>query len=201
MPLAEEMYADLETLANDGENIRSQTFRSQCEMSERNQTEVQSAWKTMGSQGSSYDLGWKTQGSLDDRADWGSQTSGGRNETQDRLISSHGGYLSEDMITEPDTQEAVLEDVYVLLVGRKISNIEELRYKFFGQIIPGQPGAAARCERLQQGCIRAAWQIRASGLCTYGGGMGAGRKRNLRGDSVPDRYQNHRCGADQLCDA
>ena len=40
------------------------------------------------------------------------------------------------MVTEPDTQEAVLEDVYVLLVGRKINNIEELRYKFFGQIIP-----------------------------------------------------------------
>ena len=132
---AEEMYADLETLANGGENISSQTFRSQCGMAERNQTEVQNAWKTMGSQGSSYDRGWKTQGSLDDRAGWGSQTSGGRNETQDRLIFD-GGYLSEDMITEPDTQEAVLEDVYVLLVGRKISNIEELRYKFFGQIIP-----------------------------------------------------------------
>ena len=127
---AEEMYADLETLANGGENISSQ-----CGMAERNQTEVQNAWKTMGSQGSSYDRGWKTQGSLDDRAGWGSQTSGGRNETQDRLIFD-GGYLSEDMITEPDTQEAVLEDVYVLLVGRKISNIEELRYKFFGQIIP-----------------------------------------------------------------
>ena len=74
---AEEMYADLETLANGGENISSQ-----CGMAERNQTEVQNAWKTMGS------------------------------------------------------QEAVLEDVYVLLVGRKINNIEELRYKFFGQIIP-----------------------------------------------------------------
>lgn len=132
---AEEMYADLETLANGGENISSQTFRSQCGMAERNQTEVQNAWKTMGSQGSSYDRGWKTQGSLDDRAGWGSQTSGGRNETQDRLIFD-GGYLSEDMVTEPDTQEAVLEDVYVLLVGRKINNIEELRYKFFGQIIP-----------------------------------------------------------------
>lgn len=132
---AEEMYADLETLANGGENISSQTFRSQCGMAERNQTEVQNAWKTMGSQGSSYDRGWKTQGSLDDRAVWGSQTSGGRNETQDRLIFD-GGYLSEDMVTEPDTQEAVLEDVYVLLVGRKINNIEELRYKFFGQIIP-----------------------------------------------------------------
>ena len=132
---AEEMYADLETLANGGENISSQTFRSQCGMAERNKPEVQNAWKTMGSQGSSYDRGWKTQGSLDDRADWGSQISGGRNETQDRLIFD-GGYLSEDMITEPDTQEAVLEDVYVLLVGRKINNIEELRYKFFGQIIP-----------------------------------------------------------------
>ena len=48
---AEEMYADLETLANGGENISSQTFRSQCGMAERNQTEVQNAWKTMGSQG------------------------------------------------------------------------------------------------------------------------------------------------------
>ena len=132
---AEEMYADLEALADGGENIRSQTFHSQCGMPERNKPEVQNAWKTMESQGSSYDQGWKTQGSLDDRADWGSQISGGRNETQDRLIFD-GGYLSEDMITEPDTQEAVLEDVYVLLVGRKINNIEELRYKFFGQIIP-----------------------------------------------------------------
>lgn len=140
---AEEMYADLEALANGGENMSSQTFRSQYGMAEsmrgertcENKPEVQNAWKTMGSQGSSYDRGWKTQGSLNDRADWASQNAGYQKKTQNR-VTFDGGYLSEDMITDPATREALLEDVYVLIVGRKINTIEELRYKFFGQIIP-----------------------------------------------------------------
>lgn len=149
---AEEMYADLEALVNGGENIRSQTFRPQCGMAERmrgertceNKPEVLNGWKTMGDQGNQNDHGWKTQAGSDDRASWGKQDDwaswetqnvGGQNETQDR-VTFDGGYLSEDMITDPATREAVLEDAYVLLVGRKINNIEELRYKFFGQIIP-----------------------------------------------------------------
>ena len=118
---------------------------------------------------------------------------------QDRLVFD-GGCRSEDMITEPDTQEAVLEDVYVLLVGRKISNIEELRYKFFGQIIPDNRKLLLVAKDYSRDAYEQLGRFVRQGLVPDGGGMGAGRKRNLRGDSVPDRYQNHRCGADQLCD-
>ena len=128
----------------------------------------------------------------------GSQTSGGRNETQDRLIFD-GGYLSEDMVTEPDTQEAVLEDVYVLLVGRKINNIEELRYKFFGQIIPDNRKLLLVAKDYSRDAYEQLGRFVRQGF-VHMVAVGGGRKRNLRGDSVPDRHQNHRCGTDQLCD-
>ena len=36
------------------------------------------------------------------------------------------GYISPYFITDPDRQEAVLEDPYLLLVNKKVSSVQEL---------------------------------------------------------------------------
>ena len=36
------------------------------------------------------------------------------------------GYISPYFITDPDRQEAVLEEPYILLVNKKISSVQEL---------------------------------------------------------------------------
>ena len=100
------------------------------------------------------------------------------------------GYVSAYMCTDMDKMEAVLDDPYILITDKKISNIQEI-LPLLEQIVQSGARLLIIAEDIEGEALttsdrqQTAWYLQCSG--SQGSGLRRQKKSNARGYRNPDR--------------
>ena len=104
------------------------------------------------------------------------------------------GYLSPYFVTDPNTMECVLEDAYVLIYEKKISNVKDLVPILEAVVNAGKPLLIVAEDRGRRSAGDARHQPAAGHvrmLCRQGAGLRRSPQGHARGHWHPDRRPGH----------